>query len=173
MAVAAVAFPQNINQTTSNHLELDLNGVKIGTKLLKSEVIKKFGKPDKYQKYTGLFENDEDFMEQYTYPDLIINFNSSEGLSYFFLKTDKIPFCTLDVEGGIRIGDDFNQLLLLEPYNWVKATTYVQKEMESSSGIKGGIWYSFTLCECDDESNCLVLIKDGKIAALRYSMIIY
>ena len=173
MAVAAAAFPQNINQTTSNHLELDLNGVKIGTKLLKSEVIKKFGKPDKYQKYTGLFENDEDFMEEYSYPDLKLYFLSSAGLTGFLLKTDSIPFCTFDVEGGIRIGDDIDKLKQLNPYDWKESSINVQKEMEKYSGIKGGTWYHFHLNEKDETNSCIVLVKNGKIAALDYTMIVY
>ena len=164
ITLTTLAFSQGGDNADKDKLTCDINGVQVGVKLPKSKVITKFGNPVNYKKETY----DEGYMEIYNYSGFEVAFDSREGLIDFFIKTDKIPFFTIDIEGGIRIGDNIDRLKNLGLYNWRQATNQNQKDFEQYSGIKGGTLYYFSPSEYDDVDLFEVLVKDGKIAALSF-----
>ena len=86
---------------------LDVCGVEIGQKLPHSEFVAKFGKPDRYRSYETEFGLDED----YYYGQNWFHCSGGGYITNYSLQDSRFAALTKDIEGGIRVKDEFKKML--------------------------------------------------------------
>lgn len=87
----------------------DINGMELGKTYNYNYVINKFGTPDSYWSGNG----EDGLNEEYYYGTNVFRFSDNGCLYSFTLKDNRFAAFTLDMQGGIKVGDPvtkFNQL---------------------------------------------------------------
>ncbi len=104
--------------------QIAVNGVEVGTKMTKSEVIAKFGKPDRYSyNDAGIVEGID---EWYIYADSSLHFNNNMFIG--FTVCDKNFSVTLGgLDSDIAAGDKFS---VLSPLDLIERT-WIEKDYYS------------------------------------------
>ncbi len=104
----------------SANAQIAVNGIEVDTKMTKSEVIAKFGEPDRYSYNYNYNYNDagmvEGIDEWYLYADSSLHFNNN--LFIGFTVCDKNFSVTLGgLDSDITVGDKFS---VLSPLNLIE-----------------------------------------------------
>ena len=104
--------------------QIAVNGVEVGTRMTKSEVIAKFGKPDRYSyNDAGIVEGID---EWYIYADSSLHFNNNMFIG--FTVCDKNFSVTLGgLDSDIAAGDKFS---VLSPLDLIERT-WIEKDYYS------------------------------------------
>ena len=86
--------------SASSALAQDINGLKVGEKYTRSQIIKALGTPDK---------NSGEF--SYRYWPSYINVDPDEHiLSSFYVEDPRFNTMTEEIEGGVKVGDDISKV---------------------------------------------------------------
>ncbi len=98
--------------------QIAVNGVEVDTKMTKSEVIAKFGKPDRYSyNDAGMVEGID---ERYIYADGSLHFNNNLFIGFTVIgKSFAVTLGGLDSD--ITVGDKFS---VLSPLNLIEMDWY-------------------------------------------------
>ena len=98
--------------------QIAVNGIEVGTKMTKSEVIAKFGKPDRYSyNDAGMVEGID---ERYIYADGSLHFNNNLFIGFTVIgKSFAVTLGGLDSD--ITVGDKFS---VLSPLNLIEMDWY-------------------------------------------------
>ena len=97
--------------TTINMSAQDIEGVAIGTAMTKNEVIAKFGESDQYSDSDA---GDLCIDERSHYEENLLIFNNSEFIG-FAVSDNRWRILTNDINGGVRVGDQFSKIEILKP----------------------------------------------------------
>ncbi|MCI1640304.1 MAG: hypothetical protein LKI42_03390 [Bacteroidales bacterium] len=89
-----------------NAFAQDVDGMCVDQKMTYAQVVAKFGKPDTYQKQYDEFGLSED----YYYGKTWFHFEETGKLKDFVIKDRRFAALTLDIDGGIRVGDPLSKL---------------------------------------------------------------
>ncbi len=87
----------------------DINGMELGKTYNYNYVINKFGTPDSYWSGNG----EDGLNEEYYYGPNLLRFKENGCFGAFSIKDNRFAAFTLDMQGGIKVGDPvtkFNQL---------------------------------------------------------------
>ena len=146
--ITMVMFVALVLSVFSAKAQIAVNGVEVDTKMTKSEVIAKFGKPDRYSyNDAGMVEGID---EWYLYADSSLHFNNN--LFIGFTVCDKNFSVTLGgLDSDITVGDKFS---VLSPLNLIEMDWY-EKD-----------WY----CVYYNDVKVSFEVKDGIITCIDYCL---
>ncbi|MDE5889875.1 MAG: hypothetical protein K2H10_02550 [Bacteroidales bacterium] len=128
--------------------QVSVNGVGVFTEMTKSEVISKFGEPDRYEYYDS---GDNGVDEWYYYAGSHLVFNDSRFVE-FSITDSKYTITLYGLEQNVRVDDEFSVIAPLNPYYM----DWYEKD-----------WYCVAYIEFD-ERVCF-LVKDGLIKCVAFS----
>ena len=113
-----VMFVALVLSVFSAKAQIAVNGVEVDTKMTKSEVIAKFGKPDRYSyNDAGMVEGID---ERYIYADGSLHFNNNLFIGFTVIgKSFAVTLGGLDSD--ITVGDKFS---VLSPLNLIEMDWY-------------------------------------------------
>ncbi len=113
-----VMFVALVLSVFSAKAQIAVNGIEVGTKMTKSEVIAKFGKPDRYSyNDAGMVEGID---ERYIYADGSLHFNNNLFIGFTVIgKSFAVTLGGLDSD--ITVGDKFS---VLSPLNLIEMDWY-------------------------------------------------
>ena len=122
--ITMVMFVALVLSVFSAKAQIAVNGVEVDTKMTKSEVIAKFGKPDRYSyNDAGIVEGID---EWYIYADSSLHFNNNMFIG--FTVCDKNFSVTLGgLDSDIAAGDKFS---VLSPLDLIERT-WIEKDYYS------------------------------------------
>ncbi len=144
--ITMVMFVALVLSVFSAKAQIAVNGVEVDTKMTKSEVIAKFGKPDRYSyNDAGMVEGID---ERYIYADGSLHFNNNLFIGFTVIgKSFAVTLGGLDSD--ITVGDKFS---VLSPLNLIEMDWY-EKD-----------WY----CVYYNDVKVSFEVKDGIITCIDY-----
>ncbi|MCI1640303.1 MAG: hypothetical protein LKI42_03385 [Bacteroidales bacterium] len=89
-----------------NAFAQDVEGLHADQKMTYAQVVAKFGKPDEYRKHYDEFGLTED----YFYGKTWFHFEETGKFRNFVIRDRRFAALTLDIAGGIRVGDPLSKL---------------------------------------------------------------
>lgn len=84
----------------------DVNGVKIGVKMTKEQVVDIFGEPDKYVEQDS---GDNGVNKFYYYGKSFLHFKNDAFDEFYIVDTDFVAL-TNHIDGGLKVGDSISKL---------------------------------------------------------------
>ncbi|MCI1640308.1 MAG: hypothetical protein LKI42_03410 [Bacteroidales bacterium] len=134
-----------------NAFAQDVEGVLADQKMTYAQVVAKFGKPDKYRKHYDEFGLTED----YYYVKTWLHFEETGKFKNFVIEDRRFAALTLDIDGGIRVGDPLSKL-----DNFKYGKPQYMKDYEN--GDKQYSVYNHR------DDHVYLMVKDGIIVAILY-----
>ena len=89
-----------------NAFAQDVEGMCVDQNMTYDQMVAKFGKPDNYQKHYDEFGVSED----YDYGKTWFHFEETGKLKNFVVEDRCFAVLTLEIDGGIRVGDPLSKL---------------------------------------------------------------
>ena len=132
-------------------IEIDVDGMFIGTKNGYSDVVAKLGKPDSHDTY----EAEDGMSDDYYYGKNWLHFEADGFFVNFCLNDSRFAALTSLMKGGIRVGDPITKASPLSPTIHIKredgVTVYIIYQSwdeivysEVKNGIIISIWYAMS-----------------------------
>jgi len=155
MSLVASAQKYNVDN-------FDLCGIKPGTILTKSEIIKKFGNPTSINQDKNI-EDGSICATTYYFDNLVIEIDKKYGLSLFAVYSSDYPVATTMVnKEGIKVGDSMD---VLKRYPFT--TPQIRPELKNAGYRQlDADWYSFFFTDQTDDTRYHVQAKNGKIVSI-------
>ncbi|MCI1785692.1 MAG: hypothetical protein LKI59_06100 [Bacteroidales bacterium] len=85
----------------------DVDGMRVDQKMTYAQVVAKFGKPDLYHKVNDEFGISEDYVYG---NNNRLHFEETGKFRNFVITESRFAVLTLDIDGGIRVGDSLSKL---------------------------------------------------------------
>ncbi|MCI1785691.1 MAG: hypothetical protein LKI59_06095 [Bacteroidales bacterium] len=133
-----------------NAFAQDVEGVFADQKMTYAQVVAKFGKPDKYRKQYDEFG----LSEEYFYGKTWFHFEETGKFRNFVIRDRRFAALTLDIDGGIRVGDPLSKL---DNFKYGKPQ-YIRTDED------GELYLLYP--KSDD--NVYLVVKDGIIVTIFY-----
>ncbi|MCI1640305.1 MAG: hypothetical protein LKI42_03395 [Bacteroidales bacterium] len=133
-----------------NAFAQDVDGMRVDQKMTYAQVVAKFGKPDRYHKVNDEFGTSE----EYIYGNSILHFEETGKFKNFVIRDRRFAALTLDIDGGIRVGDPLSELDNLKSGK----PQYVNTDEDGENYV--------LYPKCND--NVYLTVKDGIIVTIFY-----
>lgn len=101
--LTSLGYSLGAQEKTGRFYKIDVNGVPLSAHVTKSQVIQKFGHPDRYEQQDSEFG----LAEYYYYGDGYLLFENQEFIEFTVTKPE-FRLLTIYFNGGIRVGDPLN-----------------------------------------------------------------
>ena len=138
---------------------IDVEGMKIGQKMIYDQFVAKFGKPDRYEQNDVGESGCPSIAEYYDVGGNFFSFRNKGVFATFVLDDNRYAALTLWIPGGIRVGDKLSSL-----DNFKYGKPKVASWLEPKDGF---VTYALFYDYLDDL--VFLSVKDGIICSISYS----